>query len=215
MIAPSSGGAPVALRLIAFDLDGVLLEFHPERRLHYLAQLTGMAPDAIHDAIWGSAFEREAEAGAYQTGTEYLQAFNRRLGYELTRKQWIAGRRAAMSVRPEVLEFARRLADHVQLAILTNNGALLGEALPELAPEVCKVFGESCHTSSSFSARKPNPQVYRRLVQRHAVQPGSVVFIDDDERNVEGAISAGLHGIHYQGLAALQRALGELDPGLR
>ncbi|MEO8138091.1 MAG: HAD family phosphatase [Gemmatimonadota bacterium] len=215
MIAPIIGVAPGALRMIGFDLDGVLLEFHPERRLCYLAQLTGMAPETIHDAIWGSAFEREAEAGAYQTGTEYLKAFNNRLGYELSREQWIAGRRAAMSVRPDVLEFVRRLRDHVNLAILTNNGALLGEALPELAPEVCEVFGEACHTSSSFNARKPDPLVYHRLVQHHGVEPGSALFIDDDVRNVEGAISAGLQAIHYQGLAALHGALVALVPGLR
>ena len=214
MIAPLRAMAPGRIKLIGFDLDGVLLDFHPDRRLHYLAQLTGKEPDAIHEAIWGSEFERKAEAGAYRTGAEYLKAFNQRLGHELTREQWIAGRRAAMRVRPDMLELARRLRGRISLAILTNNGALLGEALPELAPEVCEVFGEACHTSSSFEARKPDLLVYRRLVQHHGIEPGSALFIDDDIRNVAGAISAGLQGIHFQGLDALQRSLAEFIPGL-
>lgn len=205
---PASPPGPIALA--GFDLDGVLLDFHPERRLHYLARLTGMEPDIIHGAIWGSEFERQAEAGAYPTGAEYLAEFNRRLGYRLTRDEWIAARREAMTVRPEMLDFVRTLRTAVRVALLTNNGALLGEALPVLVPDLCDLFGTACHATCQFQARKPDPLVYRRLVAHHGVQPAAALFIDDDIRNVEGAVAAGLRGIHYQGLPALRSALASI-----
>jgi glucose-1-phosphatase len=197
-----------SVRLIAFDLDGVLIDFHPERRLAFLARLTGRDPRYIHDTIWGSEFERHAEAGAYATGSEYLAAFNHRLGYPLTRAEWIAARREAMTIRPEMLALVRRLRSRVELALLTNNGALLGEALPVLVPELYEVFAPSAHATARFGARKPDPLVYQRLVAHHGVPAAETLFVDDDERNVQGAVAAGLRGIHYTGPEALTAALG-------
>ncbi len=197
-----------SIRLIAFDLDGVLIDFHPERRLAYLARLSGKDPRRIHDAIWGSEFERQAEAGAYATGDAYLAAFNERLGYSLTREEWIGARREAMTTRPEMLALVRQLRGQVELALLTNNGALLGEALPSLVPELYEVFAQGAHATARFGARKPEPVVYQRLVAHHAVPPDAALFVDDDERNVAGAIAAGLHGIHFTGREALATALG-------
>lgn len=199
----------VPVRLIAFDLDGVLIDFHPERRLARLARLSGKDPRLIHDAIWGSEFERLAEAGAYATGDEYLAAFNERLGWPLSRAEWIAARGESMTIRPDMLALVRKLRPQVDLALLTNNGPLLAEALPVLVPELYELFAPGAHATASFGARKPDPIVYQRLVAHHGVRATETIFVDDDARNVEGAIAAGLQGIHYTGLDALASALGQ------
>jgi glucose-1-phosphatase len=85
------------IELVIFDMDNVLVDYDLDRRLRYLSSLTGLTVEAIHAAIWGSDFERAAEAGAYVTGEDYLRAFNERLGFVLTREQWIAARREAMA----------------------------------------------------------------------------------------------------------------------
>jgi putative hydrolase of the HAD superfamily len=213
MHPPSRSLVPGSIALVIFDLDGVLLDFHPERRLAHLATLSGLEPGAIHDAIWGSSFEREAEAGAYPTGADYLAEFNRRIGFAFTREQWIAARGAAMTVRPEMGDLVHTLRHEVRLAILTNNGALLGESLPVLVPELCDVFLGACHATCEFGTRKPDPLVYRRLLERHGVPAEAALFVDDDLRNVEGALAAGMHGIHFQGIAPLKAALASLLPG--
>ena len=203
-----------AISLAVFDLDGVLIDFHPERRLSRLAEMTGLLPAVIHAAIWGSEFEREAEAGAYQTGEAYLAAFNARLGSAVTRAEWTTARAAAMTPRPEMMAFIDELRGHADLALLTNNGALLREALPEVAPEVAARFGTASHASCEFLARKPDPVVYQRLLARYRVPPYAAVFIDDSPDNVAGAITAGLHGIHFTDVPALRSALRHLVPSL-
>jgi glucose-1-phosphatase len=203
------------IELVIFDMDNVLVDYQFDRRLRYLSQVTGLSTEAIHGAIWGSDFERAAEAGAYTTGEDYLRAFNERLAAVsavslLTREQWMTARREAMAVRPDVLQLARELSAHVDLAMLTNNGALLRECLPLLVPEVCEIFADGCHATYEFMARKPDPVVFQRLVARHGVPASAAVFIDDDLQFVEGARAAGLHAIHYQGLTQLRTALREL-----
>jgi 2-haloacid dehalogenase len=62
---------------------------------------------------------------------------------------------------------------------------------------------------------KPDPQIYRVLVERHGLRPEEIVYIDDNPRNAAAATALGMHGIHFTGPAALRReltALGLLAP---
>lgn len=195
--------------LIVFDLDGTLIDFSPARRLDFLAELTGFPRERIHAAIWGSDFERAAEQGAYDTGEAYLAGFNERLGFELTLDQWLAARRVAMAARPQVLAVVAELEPHFELALLTNNGALLRDSLPVLAPEVCELIDRR-HASCDFGARKPDPEVFRRLVARYGVLPGRALFIDDHDEFVEGARRAGLAAIHFLSVEQLRASLRSL-----
>jgi len=196
--------------LIIFDLDDTLVDFAPARRLQSLAQITGLPQDRIHANIWGSDFERLAEQGAYATGDAYLAGFNERLGFELTRDQWIAARGAAMRVRPEMIALVAELKPHFELALLTNNGALLREALPVLAPEVCALIDRRLHASCDFGARKPDPEVFTRLVARYGVTPARALFIDDHDEFIDGARRAGLNAIHFQSEDQLRGCLQAL-----
>lgn len=202
----------MAVRLVISDLDGVLIDFHPARRLAYLESLTGLSGSTIHSSIWAGPFEPEAEAGAWPTGEAYLAEFNRRLGTAVTRADWVEARRRATAPRPDLVAYFASLAPRVRLAVLTNNGSLLRESLGELCPDVCAVFGDGIVASCELGARKPDPLVYRRLLARHGVEPADAVFIDDSAANVAGARAAGLPAIHFQSLGQLRQALTPLLP---
>lgn len=56
---------------------------------------------------------------------------------------------------------------------------------------------------------KPDPAFYRLLTDRYALEPGHCLFIDDVERNVEGALAAGMQAVRFESPAALRRELQE------
>lgn len=199
--------AGVGIDLVIFDLDDVLAALDRPRRLRWLAGATGRPPEHFNATIWHSDFETAAEAGAYPTGEAYLAEFNRRSGCRLTRAQWVEARRQAMTVIPGTLAIARELGRRVRLALLTNNGALLKESLPELVPEVCAVFGPNCHASCEFQSRKPEPRVYERIVSHYGVEPKRALMIDDEPMNVHGAQAAGLKALQFQGPVRLRAGL--------
>ncbi|MBB6092850.1 putative hydrolase of the HAD superfamily [Povalibacter uvarum] len=198
------------LRLVVFDLDDVLVHFRPPRRLDYLHALTGLAREHLHESIWASDFEPAAEAGAWPDPDDYLDEFNKRIGYRVTVQQWIEARRAAMELRPEVLDVARSLRGRVELALLTNNGSLLKRSLPDLVPDVCEVFAPRVHASCDFNARKPDPIVFTRLLEHYGVSPEQALHIDDSLDYVNGAIAAGLKGVVFHDVHSLIEALGQL-----
>ena len=57
------------IRIVVFDMDGVLCRYRIERRLARLAAWSGHSPETIHAAIWGSGFEAEAERGILRRTT--------------------------------------------------------------------------------------------------------------------------------------------------
>ncbi|HEY7868332.1 MAG TPA: HAD family phosphatase, partial [Methylomirabilota bacterium] len=68
-----------AIRVVVFDMDGVLCRYRIERRLALLASWSGRSPDAIHAAIWRSGFEDGAERGLV-SADDYLKEFGERMG---------------------------------------------------------------------------------------------------------------------------------------
>ena len=201
------------IELVVFDMDGVLADLDRARRLELLAEMTGRTPAFLKAAIWDSDFEPGAERGSCATGDEYLAEWNWRTKCQLTRAQWVRARREAMTVRPETLRIAEAARSHCGIAMLTNNGPLLYEALSEILPDVFRIFGSRAHASFQFGAAKPEPQVFERLARRYGVDPARAVVVDDDPAYVAGARAAGLRGIDYSGPPELRRRL--LALGLR
>jgi 2-haloacid dehalogenase len=57
---------------------------------------------------------------------------------------------------------------------------------------------------------KPDPRIYRILVERYRLTPGRTVFIDDLPHNVEAATAAGLIGLRFVGAQKLAEDLRRL-----
>jgi putative hydrolase of the HAD superfamily len=195
-------------RAVMFDLDGVLYDFHPEIRASILAERSGVDPGQIA-GIFRSPFEAEAEAGCYATGDEYLAAFNQSLRTSITREEWIAARQAAMQPRAEMIALALELSAAMPVGVLTNNGALLREALSQLVAPLWSRIGARCWASCEFGARKPETVVFLRMAARLERPPGDILFIDDSAANCDGAREAGLQALHFRdgpsAVAAIQR----------
>lgn len=57
---------------------------------------------------------------------------------------------------------------------------------------------------------KPDPRIYRHLLDTYGIKGEDAVFIDDVPKNAMGGASAGIHGIHFTDPAALRRELTTL-----
>ena len=59
---------------------------------------------------------------------------------------------------------------------------------------------EKCFDAAYFShfmhCRKPSPEGFELIIKEQHLNPDETVFIDDIEKNLDGARQAGIHGIH-------------------
>ena len=100
---------------------------------------------------------------------------------------------ANLGLRAERVELVRELTDAgIGVGLVTNNVA---EWEPLWRPALGDLF-EVVIDSSAVGSRKPEPAIYQLAVERFAADPGRVLFIDDWTWNVDGAVEAGLRGLH-------------------
>lgn len=187
----------MTIRLVIFDMDDVLCRYDLGARLRALSRLSGQTPRDIRAAIWDSGFEDLADSGGIPSSADYLVQFGDKLGFPLTREQWVQARRESMTPWPDMLAAARTISAKCEIALYTNNGPMTRECLPELFPEAHELFGPRAFFSHQFGTKKPDPLAYTRLLAHMGATASQTLFIDDKLSNVEGARLAGLIGHHF------------------
>ncbi len=197
-------------KLVIFDMDDVLCHYDLGRRLRHLASLADTTARDVRAAVWDSGFEELADAGGYTDPDIYIAEFGQRLGYPITKEQWIEARRIAMKPSYDVLGLAKKISPQATIAIYTNNGPLVKNHLDSLFPEAAAIFTlRFC--SFEFGTKKPDPESFTRLTKALDQKPADCWFIDDKKSNVQGARLAGLrahHFTHYELLAAEAAQMG-------
>jgi HAD superfamily hydrolase (TIGR01549 family) len=61
---------------------------------------------------------------------------------------------------------------------------------------------------------KPDPAIYKHLVDTAGIVPNECVFIDDLPRNVDAARECGMHAIQFRGIEACRTELRTYLPDL-
>ena len=178
--------------LFIFDMDNVLYDYHWRVRMEALTAITGHDFHELRRRWWHDEGEWKAEAGQPDTGEEYLARVNDAFGSSITREHWLSLRREAMAFRPGMLPAVEFASRHGQVTLLTNNGMLVGEHLPEVAPELVPVFGEHMFATAHYAARKPDPVVYQRVLERYGASAADTFFVDDTPDNLRGATEIGI-----------------------
>jgi FMN phosphatase YigB (HAD superfamily) len=89
-------------------------------------------------------------------------------------------------------------------AIASNHISMMRESLEHLwILEKCKVV----LISWDCGQEKPNAWFYQILVDKLWIPADEILFIDDSEKNIEGAKKLWLHTIHYQGKMSLSESI--------
>lgn len=57
---------------------------------------------------------------------------------------------------------------------------------------------------------KPDEAIFKRLLDRYGLNAAECIFVDDLQRNVDGAIQAGLQGLLFRGAESLREDLRRL-----
>jgi len=197
MSAPTS--PPV--QAVVFDLGGVLIDWNP-RHLYrklvadddfiewFLAEVCSPEWNAAQDAgrSWAEAV---AEATArHPEHADLIAAYGARW------PEMIAGD------IPESVTMVEALAARgIALYALTNWSH-------ETFHHARARFGWLEHfrdivVSGEVGIKKPDPRIFRLMLERIGVEPAAVAFIDDVADNVESAEALGMRAVHFTSPAAL------------
>lgn len=155
----------------------------------------------------------EKDSLSYEAGRvsaeEFLTFINRKLHTSFTPHQF---RRAWNSILPSpvpgVPKLIEQLATSYRLMVLSNTNALHFQHMLELLPVLGRF--ERYFLSFEIGASKPDPAIYKHVMENIDVPPQEVLFIDDLEQNIKGAKDARMNGIVFQGVESLRDELKQL-----
>jgi 2-haloacid dehalogenase len=213
-IQRSRGAMAEAKRDIAiFDVGGVLIEWDPRhlyRKLfagddaameHFLANVCTHEWNRFQDA--GRSFAEGARLlkAEHPDKAELIDAYGARFD------EMMPG-----PIEGTIAILAALRARGTPLYALTNFSA---ETYP---PTFARFeFLQWFHgivVSGEVKALKPDPRIFRALIEQYSIEPHRAVFIDDVAANAEAATAIGIHGIRFttpEALRADLTALGLLE----
>ncbi|TAA58071.1 HAD family hydrolase [Shinella sp. JR1-6] len=196
-----------AQRALILDFGGVvtrtLFETHDvtERTLGLPAgTLTWRGPfDPATDPLWVSLQAREiTERDYWMTRTQEVGAL---LGEDWTdMKTFVQRARGAdpeLVLRPEAHDaILKAKAAGLKLAILSNELDLFyGESFRKRFPliDLFDVIVDATYTK----ILKPDPRAYEQVLAELGLARADCVFVDDQKKNIEGAVAIGLPHVHF------------------
>jgi 2-haloacid dehalogenase len=203
---------PVATRphsVVVFDLGGVLIDWNPRYLYRKLFAGDERAMETFLETVCTVAWNERQDAGR-----TFADAVAELLPRHASKARLIEafGQRFAEMIRGAIegtVGIVAELKDAgVPIYALTNWSA-------ETFPPQRKRFEflswfDGIVVSGEEGVIKPDPRLFRILLERYRIAPEETVFIDDNPGNAAAAASLGIHGIHFRTPELLRRDLETL-----
>jgi putative hydrolase of the HAD superfamily len=106
---------------------------------------------------------------------------------------------------PGALQLLEKLKKKYTIACLTNNNVVHWETLTAKS-DIGRKFHHS-YISFEVGLLKPESEFYEYALREMHLDPGDVLFLDDNEKNVKAAFNLGIRAFQVQGLDEVKRVL--------
>jgi 2-haloacid dehalogenase len=198
---------------VIFDLGGVLIEWDPRHLYRKLFAGDDAAMEEFLATVCTHEWNRRQDAGrSFAAGARLLKADHPDKAelidaYRARFDEMIPG-----PIEGSVAILAELRGRGTPLYALSNFSA---ETYPSTFArfEFLRWF-RGIVVSGEVQAIKPEPEIYRALIETYGIDPQRAVFVDDVAVNAEAATAFGIHAIHFTTPVALRAdlvVLGLLD----
>lgn len=196
-----------AIDTVVFDLGGVLIQWDP--RAAFRDVLDADEVESFLEEVGFAEWNKGLDAGRpmAEAEAEIDERFPHRAGLISAYRENF--RHTLVGPVDGTADIVRELADAgVRLLGLTNWSAESFPVARELFP-VLNLF-EAIVVSGEERLIKPDPRIFRALIDRHTVEPARTAYVDDSAANVAAAAELGLQAVRFTAAPALRRDLVRL-----
>jgi putative hydrolase of the HAD superfamily len=208
-------------KCVIFDMGGVLIDLDVDAcKAAFREGLGYTHADTIIDACHQKGIVGDLEEGSLEPDEfrRLVLAASRpdAVAEDVDRAFW----KILVRIQPYKAELLRKMADKYDLYMLSNNN-------PICLPRSAAMFAEAgvpldvvfrkCFMSFEMNALKPSEKFYKAVLAQIDEPAENLLFIDDSQANVDGAVAAGLPAVYYQPGSDLSALLADVleDPSLK
>ncbi|MFI3261314.1 MAG: HAD family phosphatase [Rikenellaceae bacterium] len=183
---------------IIFDLGNVLLDIDIQRSIDAFMALNivGLKPEDVFPSPL--KIFKDYETGKVST-MQFFDFFKEKYGVKNVEEEnfWAAWNVLLNNFDPKRIELLQKLGKNHDLYLLSNTNAehvrFIGEMFrKQFKYEFCSLF-KRCFYSNEVKCRKPDAEIYQKLIDQTGIIPEKSLFIDDLEANVIGARRCGIN----------------------
>jgi len=191
--------------VVLFDMGGVLIELGP------MPELLGLPMSEA--AFWPAWLTSEA-VRAFESGMcnelSFAQSLIAEFELEVSNDEIIERFRAVpRGLYPGAAELVRQAGQYAKTGVLSNTNALHWEH--QIDADIVSSLFDYEYLSYRLGTVKPDREIFDHAVADLQVRVSSIVFLDDNQINVDGARSVGIDAYCTKGPQEARAALVELD----
>ncbi|MFI5202938.1 MAG: HAD family hydrolase [Flavobacteriales bacterium] len=185
------------IKTIIFDLGGVLIN------VEYMAPIRAFQKLGVEvNESWYAKATQNALFDDFEKGkispVDFRNEIRKISGVNLTDDNIDSAWNSILLDFPkERMELLLNLKKKYRLFLLSNTNAI---HIREFYNILERTFGKNpfpeifdhCYYSHEMGLRKPDAEIFERVLKNHGLKPGETFFIDDSPQHVEGALKAGI-----------------------
>ena len=193
---------------VVFDMGGVVLDWNPEKILADFYQVATLR-SGLRQALFLHADWRAFNRGDLEE-TDLLQRVSLRCERPLEElTALLDSMRESLVTKPATVELLRSLQQRgIPLFCLSDMPLSVYRYL-QARHDFWDAF-TGIVISAEVQLLKPEPAIYRHLLQTYGLEAARTVFIDDLPHNVEGARACGMRAIQFHDIDQVRRELTSL-----
>ncbi|MDE1833227.1 MAG: HAD family phosphatase [Candidatus Micrarchaeota archaeon] len=192
------------IKLLIFDIGGVLIKFKEIDYVRYIAK-------KHHLRVYEFARTLFPMIDKMELGELKLRQVEDRMSsmFDINNSglEWDSAYEKLAKVDKRSIELVKRLSKRYKVVLLSNVSATRYDVMREV---LIKHLKARAFASCYLHMRKPEPRIYRYVLSKMGAKPQEAVFIDDFMENVVGARKVGIHALQFKSQGQVSRELRKL-----
>ncbi len=191
------------IKHIIFDLGGVLINLNYQATEQAFANIGLPNFNEIYTQLKQDTLFDDLETGKIDQ-EQFLKAMRAAAGVPLTNEQVLTAWNAMLLDFPlRRLQILQQLRLHYDLFLLSNTNEIHEEAFNKILYQAhgipnIGVFFDKVYLSHRVGMRKPNADIFLRVLEDNGLRPEQTLFIDDTPQHIAGAQALGIQTIYLE-----------------
>ena len=188
------------IKAIVFDLGKVILDFDNRKIARRLSQASPFTEETVYSASFKSRAVRDFDLG-HVSPEEFYSAVRKELSLDMSFEEFSNAWCDIFVPVPGAEDLIRSLKASYRLMLLSNTNKLHFDHIQDRFP-VVSLFDEHL-LSFRLGCMKPDPNIYRTVVERSGCNPGEIFYTDDTPEYVEPALLNGFEAVVFSSVSSL------------
>ena len=196
----------MAPKFLYFDLGKVLVDFDVQRMYRQVAEVAGIEPDEVREALRKNGLHKEHELGRVSSEA-FCEAFCEATGVRADCQTLIRAASDIFELNVPIIPLVGYLhREGYRMGVLSNTCQGHWEHCLRRFRILAEYFPVRA-LSSEIHAAKPDEAVFQAAAELAGVPAGEIFFTDDLPENVAGARAAGFDAVQFTSVRELAAQL--------